>query len=83
MEAELQQFVRYLGDGFLMLRRVTHDATFSHLPFAHLELGFDQNDQVGVGASKGTSAGRIKVTEMNETSMVTNSASVPMRSKVR
>ena len=41
-----------------MLRRVTHNATFSHLPFAHLELGFDQNDQVGGGGQQGDERGK-------------------------
>src|ERR1035437_3906962 len=46
-ESEFQQGSRNLGDGLLMLRRVTHNATFSNLPFAYFKLGFDQNDQVG------------------------------------
>ena len=44
------------GDGLLMLRRVTHDAAFSHLSFAHFELGFDQNNQVGRGGEQGERA---------------------------
>ena len=57
-ESELQQFARNLGDGFLMLRRVTHDAAFSHLPFAHFELGFDQNNQVRGGRQQGNERGQ-------------------------
>ena len=82
-ESEFQQFARNLGDGLLVLRRVTHNATFTHLPFAHFEMGFDQNQQVGGGRKQGDERGRINVTEINETSIVTRSARVPIRSELR